>query len=173
MAFNPQSSLAQLLAAPARPGRVTWLGLRPARRVNMIVLEAAELKRGRGVVGDRYSRLEGARQVTLIGEENLQAVAAFMGQDMLIKPELLRRNIVVQGVNLLALKGHRFRVGQALLETSGECHPCSRMEETLGVGGYNAVRGQGGITARVIEDGRVALGDAVVRVDAETVQRAP
>jgi MOSC domain-containing protein YiiM len=164
MAFNPQSSLAKLLAAPVRPGRVAWLGLRPERRTDMTVVETAELEAGRGLVGDRYRRLDGGRQVTLIGEENLRAIAAFLGQDTPVAPECLRRNIVVGGLNLLALKDQRFRVGEALLETSGECHPCSRMEEILGVGGYNAVRGQGGITARVIEGGRVSVGDPVVRV---------
>jgi MOSC domain-containing protein YiiM len=163
MAFNPQSSLAKLLAAPVRPGRVAWLGLRPERRVDMIVLQSAELEQGRGIVGDRYQRLGGARQVTLIGDENLRAIAEFLGLDAPVAAELVRRNIVVAGLNLLALKDQTFRVGEALLATSGKCHPCSRMEEILGVGGYNAMRGQGGITARVIEGGRVAVGDPVVR----------
>ena len=101
----------------------------------MIVAEAVELERGRGVVGYRYSRLDGGRHVTLIGEENLRAVANFLGQDEPINPAMVRRNIVVTGINLLALKDQRFRIGEALLETSGECHPCSRMEETLGGGG--------------------------------------
>ena len=69
MAFNPQSSLAKLLAAPVRPGRVIWIGVRPERRVEMTVVQAVELERARGVVGDRYQRLDGARQVTLIGAE--------------------------------------------------------------------------------------------------------
>jgi MOSC domain-containing protein YiiM len=76
---------------------------------------------------------------------------------------MLRRNLVVRGVNLLALKGKRFRLGTALLEHSGECHPCSRMEDVFGPGGYNAVRGHGGITARVIEGGAIGLGDALTR----------
>jgi MOSC domain-containing protein YiiM len=165
MPFNPQSSLAKLLAAPVRAGRVTWLGLRPERRAEMIVVSEAELEAGRGVIGDRYQRLDGDRQVTLIGEENLRAIASFLGRDVQLSPELVRRNIVVSGLNLLALKAQRFRIGEALLETSGECHPCSRMEEILGVGGYNAMRGQGGITARVIENGRIAVGDPVARQD--------
>nr|MCU0888230.1 MOSC domain-containing protein [Rubritepida sp.] len=101
------------------------------------------------------------RQVTLIAAEHLAAIAAFLGRAAL-PPELLRRNLVIEGVNLLALKGRRFRLGGALLEHSGECHPCSRMEEVLGVGGYNAVRGHGGITARVLAGGPIALGDALL-----------
>ena len=79
----------------------------------------------------------------------------------MLDPALLRRNIVVAGLNLLALKGRRFRIGGALLEGSGPCEPCSRMEEALGPGGYNAMRGHGGITARVVEGGLIRVGDAV------------
>ncbi len=141
MPFNPDSSLAKLMAAPVRPGRVVWLGLRPQRRAPMIVVQTVELETARGIVGDRYQSIGGNRQVTLIGEENLRAIAAFIGMELPVTPDLVRRNIVVSGLNLLALKEHRIRIGEALLEVSGECHPCSRMEEMIGVGGYNAMRG--------------------------------
>lgn len=112
-------------------------------------------------MGDHYkTSTNGPRQVTLIQAEHLQAIASYQGLPSL-DPVLLRRNIVVQGINLLALKGKRFHFGQALLEYTGECHPCSRMEENLGTGGYNAVRGHGGITARVLMGGIIHLGDRV------------
>lgn len=70
---------------------------------------------------------------------------------------------MVAGINLAALKGRRFRLGSAVLEATGECHPCSRMEDILGPGGYNAVRGHGGLTARVLEAGTARNGDALER----------
>ncbi len=163
--LNPASPLARLMAAPMRPGTVTWLGVRPARLAPMVALETIMLTPGQGVAGDHYaSATQGARQVTVIPAEHLAAVASCLGQDC-VPPELLRRNVVVRGINLAALKGRTFRLGGAMLESSGECHPCSKMELLLGVGGYNAVRGHGGITARVLEDGEVRLGDLIVALD--------
>ncbi|WP_206667936.1 MOSC domain-containing protein [Teichococcus oryzae] len=165
--LNPASPLARLLMAPMRPGRVLWIGVRPGRREAMLPLAEAMTTPEQGLAGDRYSsRTQRTRQVTLIGAENLSAIASHLGRAE-VEPALLRRNIVVAGINLLALKGHRIRLGGAVLEVTGECHPCSRMEEVLGEGGYNAVRGHGGITARIIAPGMVRLGDAVQRLDDE------
>jgi MOSC domain-containing protein YiiM len=157
------SPLGRLLDGPMRPGRVRWIGLRPARRAGMTPVGAATLDPADGLAGDRYSGGSGRRQVTLIGAEDLAAIASYMGLPE-ATPEQLRRNVVVRGINLLALKDRRFGLGEAVLECTGECHPCSRMEETLGPGGYNAVRAHGGITARVLEGGRVRIGDPIMRL---------
>jgi MOSC domain-containing protein YiiM len=146
-----------LLATFPRAGRVEWIGIRPARYVTPQAPPEALATNG-GLVGDHYGG--GKRGVTLIQAEHLAAVAALFGVARL-DPTLVRRNIVVAGINLLALKGRRFRVGAALLEHTGACEPCPRMEDTLGRGGYNAMRGHGGITARVLERGTIRLGDAV------------
>lgn len=103
----------------------------------------------------------GKRQVTLIQAEHLPVIAALAGLET-VTPEHLRRNVVVSGLALLALKDRRFRIGDVLLEGTGECHPCSRMEEAFGPGGYNAVRGHGGITARVLEGGLIEVGGLLV-----------
>jgi MOSC domain-containing protein YiiM len=166
MPFAPSSSLARLIDAPVRPGVVEWIGVRPARGAAMRKLAAAELVAGQGIAGDRYRNAGGARQVTLVAAESLAAIASHLGVDA-VSPEALRRNVVVRGINLLALKGRRFRIGDAVLEASGECHPCSRIEASLGTGGYNAARGLGGITARVVAGGTVRLGDGVEPVGAD------
>ncbi len=165
----PGSPLRRLLDAPVRPGSVGWLGARPARHAEMVVLEAAELEPLAGLVGDHYAGRSGSRQVSLIGEENLAAIGAFLGAGR-ASPVLLRRNIVTSGINLLALKGRRFRLGTATLAYAGECHPCSRMETLLGAGGYNAVRGQGGILARVLDAGTVEIGDILIRLENDPMQ---
>ena len=157
--LNPNSPLSRLLNAPMRPGTVQWIGVRPSRGAAMASLDRVALDTRHGVAGDRYEGRSGNRQVTLIQSEDLHAISAYLGQP--VAPEQLRRNILVSGITLLALKDKRFRLGSALLEMTGECHPCSQMEATFGVGGYNAVRGHGGITARVLEDGEVSIGDSL------------
>jgi len=127
----------------------------------MLVLQSADFDIAQGVVGDRYTRASGGRQVTLVQAEHLAAIASHIGRSEVL-PVDLRRNVVTRGINLLALKDKRFEIGSAVLETTGECHPCSRMEEILGIGGYNAVRGLGGITARIVQSGTVKVGNTVL-----------
>jgi MOSC domain-containing protein YiiM len=159
--MNENSPLQALLNSLPQRGQVKWIGLRPARGVSMVEPARAELLAGSGLVGDRFNgRTDGPRQVSLIQYEHLAVIAACVGHGELA-PALLRRNIAISGINLLALKDKRFRVGTALLEYSGLCHPCSKMETALGAGGYNALRGHGGITARVLESGSVGLGDTL------------
>jgi MOSC domain-containing protein YiiM len=138
--------------------------VRPARHAPLLTPDAAHLTPADGVLGDHYSSRTGAaRSVTLIEQECLAAIFSYLDVGI-PDPMLLRRNVVTAGINLDALRDRRFQVGGAVLEYTGVCHPCSRMEALLGPGGYNAVRGKGGITARVLEGGTVALGDAVLRL---------
>jgi MOSC domain-containing protein YiiM len=95
--------------------------------------------------------------------EHVPVIAALVGLDA-IDPALLRRNVVVSGIPLIALKGRRFRIGEVLLEGTGPCDPCSKMEAALGEGAYNAMRGHGGLCARIVEGGWIRLGDAVAHV---------
>jgi len=147
----------ELLRTMPQIGTVEWIGVRPERRGKIVTVSQVEIG-DQGLVGDRYAgKSDGDRMVTLIQKEHIEAVASILGRDT-IDPSLLRRNIVVSGINIQALKKNEFKIGDVVLFATGNCPPCSRMEENLGAGGYNAMRGHGGITARVVSGGTVEVG---------------
>ncbi len=157
-------SISELQASIPHLGKVEWIGLRTEQRGDVISVDRALSIEAVGLEGDHRSKRkpdpENGRHVTLIQAEHLPVIASILNR-ALIDPALLRRNIVVSGINLQSLKGFQFRIGDALFEGTGLCHPCSRMEETLGHGGYSATRGHGGLNAKVIEGGEICVGDSV------------
>ncbi|NBU58818.1 MAG: MOSC domain-containing protein [Betaproteobacteria bacterium] len=168
-------TLRQLVTHFGRPGKVETLLLRPGRNQRAVQVDRAEALVGLGLAGDRSAAARQAdpkrrRQVTLIQAEHLAAVAALLEKPV-IDPADLRRNIVVSGLNLLAarspMRDHALRLvfGRApdaddavVFEVTGPCEPCSAMETALGFGGYNAMRGHGGVTARVQRGGWIEAG---------------
>lgn len=149
------------MARYAQSGRVDWIGVRPERRADMLSLEGCRVVCA-GLAGDRARA--GKRAVTLMQAEHLSAIAQFIGRDM-VRPQELRRNLLISGINLAALKGRLLRAGSVELQLTGICAPCSRMEEVLGRGGYSAVRGHGGWCAEVTKPGEIAIGDEVHPID--------
>lgn len=159
-------TIRDLNAPPHVEGRVEAIIVRgsprdPARLVtNTLALAGIGLADDR--LGLRGEAELSTRQVTLIQQEHL-AVIAQLARVHQVDIVALRRNLVVSGINLLALKNAKLQVGDAVLEIVGPCQPCSRMEEAIGPGGYAAMRGHGGMTARVLTGGAISVGD-VVRV---------
>jgi len=158
------SEMDELTSNFPRPGRLEWIGIATKRRGSIQTLQEATLQAGTGIDGEHHATSgKSKRQVTLIQKEHLPAVAALIGRES-VSPDLLRRNLVVSGINLVALKERQFRIGDVLLEGTGPCAPCSLMEYNLGDGGYNAMRGHGGICAQVVEGGAIRVGDDVTAV---------
>ena len=159
-------------------GRIDAIFLRPTRDAAALRVDSVIAEVDRGLLGDRSAERAaarpggGKRQVTLIQAEHLPLIGAWSGQSSL-DPATLRRNLVVSGINLLALRSPfadqplRVCIGpEVVLVMTGPCDPCSKMEAALGPGGYNVMRGHGGLTARVVRGGRLALGDTVrVEID--------
>jgi len=156
-----------------RGGRIEAIYLRPERGVPARSVPSALALVDRGLQGDRSaakppSRAGGSkRHVTLIQAEHLPLIERWTARQIALAD--LRRNLVVSGVNLLAQRSPfadqplQVRIGRdVLIAITGPCDPCSKMEALLGPGGYNAMRGHGGTTARVLQGGTITVGDEVL-----------
>ncbi|MFK8009674.1 MAG: MOSC domain-containing protein [Saprospiraceae bacterium] len=155
------SNMKELLRTIPQVGKVDFISVRSERKILPTTLKTVKISIEDGLEGDHYGGRSRKRQVTLIQAEHLNVVASLLGKNT-IDPLLTRRNIVVSGVNLLAFKNMQFQIGaNVILEMTGACHPCSQMETNFGEGGYNAMRGHGGITAKVIQGGEIKVGDKI------------
>ncbi|MCP4594942.1 MOSC domain-containing protein [Neptuniibacter sp.] len=143
-------------------GQLQWIGLRPGHKQEMRSVESVQAIARLGLEGDHrcYKTPDSGRQVTLISTEFIHIIGTYTGLGQ-IQPALLRRNLVVSGINLNALRHQQFRIGGALFEATALCHPCNRMNQTLGQGGAAAMLGYGGLCARILESGEIRLGDSL------------
>ena len=161
--MNAQGRLISRFLEDLPAGKLEWIGLRPARKVAMVSVEKTLAIADRGLQGDR--RLEGskgsARQVSIISVEFIRAIADNLGVAH-IPVDILRRNLLVSGINLNALRHQYFQIGSAVFQATAQCHPCSRMEAALGKGGLVAMLGYGGLCAKILESGEISCGDEVV-----------
>ena len=166
-------SLRELSQRFAAEGRIEAILLRSSRRGSVISVAEARAEPGRGLLGDHRAdtvrRGESARrrELTLLQFEHLDTIARWCGIPSL-DPSRLRRNLVVSGLNLTAMRSPFPDVrlvwsieDMVRIEITGSCDPCSRMEAELGPGGYNALRGHGGMTARILVGGEIRVGDRV------------
>ena len=118
MTFASPENLRTLTANFPRAGRIEAVLLRPARDLPMHSVDSAEAIVARGLAGDRSAARAGAlpgggkRQVTLIQAEHLPVIAALVSRGR-IEPSLLRRNLVVSGINLLAARALFKEIGRA------------------------------------------------------------
>lgn len=144
-----------------KPGKLDWIGLRPERLKPMLDVPTTSAIEGLGLEGDRRCQgsLGSGRQVTLISAEHIKVIESLMG--FAISPDMLRRNLVVSGINITALKYRQFQIGDAVFEATVACHPCGRMEKVLGQGGFAAMIGHGGLCAKIVKGGAITVGDSV------------
>ena len=140
-------------------GQVVSITVRPERGAWPLYREQVQANKGYGLDGDHFSSQRNRREVTLMQAEHLTVVADILLRE--VTHDMIRRNILVSGINLLSLIDRTFWVGEVVLQGTGPCHPCEQMEKNLGPGGYNAMRGHGGITACIMEPGTISLGDPV------------
>ena len=120
MSYNETLERMYLRSIPQQ-GKVEWIGILPKRLLVVHSVNEVTANPDTGPEGDQTRKSStGKRQVTLLQQEHLDVVARILGKSK-IQPELLRRNIVFSGINLLALEHQLFEVGEILLDHRNLC----------------------------------------------------
>jgi MOSC domain-containing protein YiiM len=147
-------------------GKVTGIFIADAMGAPMRALSEASAIAGAGLDGDRYrdgagfySPVPGPRQLTLIAEETLDALAADHG--IVLAPHETRRNLTTRGISLNDLVGKRFFVGQVHCEGIRLCPPCTRLEELTGKPVLAPLVDRGGLRADLLTGGVIRRGDPI------------
>lgn len=175
----PMTTLRDLSQQFAATGRIEAIILRPSRGKPALSVDEAIAEPRRGLTGDRHAhrttgRQASKRELTLFQAEHLPVVANWCGLAIL-NPIRLRRNLLVSGLNLIGMRSPfpdiwlEWAIGEDVrIQVTGPCDPCSKMAAELGVGSYNALRGHGGVTARILAGGKIRVGDSVSLIAART-----
>jgi MOSC domain-containing protein YiiM len=123
-----------------------------------------QVRAGHGVVGDRYAGMAAHRDaaVTVLAAESVEALAADLGSGPL-DPLLARRNVVLRGAEVEALRGQEFSLDCGEGEVGRPANPCAWLDVVLAPGAHRGLRGRGGIRCAVLSDGVLRLGPAVLR----------
>ncbi len=165
--MNSQQKIFSRFITNLPPGQLSWIGLRPEHKTEMIEVSHCQALAELGLEGDhRVNKTPGsARQVTIISLEYINQISHFLGKPVLAQQ--LRRNLVISGINLSALRYQKFQIGEAIFEANALCQPCSRMEKSLGKGGVAAMMGHGGLCCKVLQSGVISVGDEVLWLPVE------
>ena len=152
-------------APAAALGTVEGIYIAPTVGVPMQALESALAVAGRGLEGDRYAAGAGTftpragrrpgYDLTLVAAEVLDELAA-AGQAMDFAGT--RRNVLTRGVDVNALVGRRFRIGDVLCEGRRLCEPCVHLDRLSGPGILRPLIHRGGLRADVLTDGEIRVG---------------
>lgn len=131
----------------------------------LVPAESLECVAGRGIRGDRFFdyRDNYKGQITFFSAEVFAAMARQFGlADK--SAGVLRRNVIVSGVDLPELIGAEFELQGVQFRGTAHCAPCYWMDAAFAPGAEKFLAGRGGLRARILRDGRICRGDAQLKI---------
>ena len=147
-------------------GRVEAIAIAEDDGAPQLQLESVDALAGRGLRGDRYCLAEPGPEsdsnLTLIERAAYEHLES---QGIPVKEPLLRRNLIVSGIELNSLVDREFTVGSVRCRGTELCHPCSYLESVTRPGVLKTLVLRGGIRAEILTDGTIHLGDEVAPSD--------
>jgi MOSC domain-containing protein YiiM len=138
--------------------RVISIHVAPGARLPVKSVESVVAEAGKGLVGDRYHGTK-HRHVSVQSAESLAEAAEIFGRP--IDAGGTRRNLTISHGEVPRTPGDRLRIGEVLLEVVRVAAPCKLLDDTLGRGAQEALRRKGGSIFRVLEGGKIRVGDLV------------
>lgn len=139
----------------------------------MRALESAAAVTGAGLEGDRYLTREGhwrdlrsSRDLTLIAAEEIELLAR--EHQIHLAPGESRRNVTTRGIQLNELVGKEFRIGEVLARGTKLCEPCTYLAGLIGKPIVELLVHRAGLRAELLTSGRIAVGDRIELVSAQT-----
>src|ERR687885_2721434 len=143
-------------------GRVEGIFIGPERTLPSPV-ERVQAHAGKGLAGNRYYFDDGAppgRALTLISAEAIEAFTAETG--IPLGPDESRRNVLTRGIDVNALVGKRFRIGDVECKGVELCEPCTHLQSMTQPGVLKGLVHRAGLNADILSDGEIAAGGEVV-----------
>jgi hypothetical protein len=144
-------------------GQVEAIHITDAKGAPMRPLERAELRAGVGIIGDRYSTdvSDGHWSDHPAGDRELTLVSGEVIEELGLPAGATRRNVTTRGVDLDALIGTEFTIGSVRVRGERRCDPCVYLEGMIGRPILRDLAGRGGLRARILSDGEIAVGDPI------------
>jgi MOSC domain-containing protein YiiM len=145
------------------PGRVEAIFLSPEHGELPAPVERVRAHAGGGLEGNRYFWDDGSappgQALTLIAAEAVEAVAD--EGEVSVEPPATRRNVLTRGIDVNALVGQRFRIGDVECQGVELCEPCTTLEGMTQPGVIKAFVHRCGLNADILIDGEISVGDSV------------
>jgi len=131
-------------------------------------LEKVKLVAGKGIEGDRFfdHKPDFKGQVTFFSEEVARELEKELGLPT-VDRAAFRRNALISGIDLNRLVGRRFSIGKVEFSGSEECAPCYWMDEAVGSGAHEWLKGRGGLRCRILNNGELSLGEKKLSIGDE------
>jgi hypothetical protein len=148
-------------AAARTAGTVEAIAVAPAAKAPMVLVAEAAARSGRGLAGDRYADGRGTFSNPYSRGHDLTLIEGEVVDELRLDPAAARRNVVTRGIDLNALVGRRFRVGDVEVEGQRLCEPCAHLQRLTEPAILRALVHRGGLRADLLSDGVIRVGDPI------------
>jgi len=130
----------------------------PPGEHHTVEMREIECVAGRGIKGDRFFDFKDdyKGQITFFSSEIFDEICNQLGATGK-SAGTVRRNVITRGVDLNALIGKPFELQGVQFEGVCECSPCHWMNTAIAPGAETALRGRGGLRARILTDGKLRV----------------